>query len=132
MARKRHTRSLAAYFKELQKYITVEAIGVLEKGADTIVKDAKGRCPIDTGRLNESIKAEPRKKGLMQKISANATVKQYDHEEKREITVLYGQFVEFDPRINEPFLYPAMDVHNDEIKQNVIKAIQKGCKRAEG
>lgn len=132
MGRAKHTRSLAAYFKDLKELITEEAKKELKDGAEIVVKDAKSRCPKDTGNLRRSIRADERKQGMMWKISANATVKQRDpQQDNKVVEIPYGQFVEFDPRINHPFLYPAKEAHNDEIKEKVMDAIRRGAKRAE-
>ena len=41
----------------------------------------------------------------------------------------YGRFVEFSPRINEPFMYPALDAVRNIIRENVAKAVQESLKR---
>lgn len=108
------------------KYVLFNAKLALAAGADMIVEDAKSRCPVRTGKLKESIKAREVKvegvdeDGVLYEISADATNKK---------GIAYGQFVEFDPRIAKPFLYPAMDACRDIIKADVKEAIQEAIRR---
>jgi len=41
---------------------------------------------------------------------------------------MYAKIVEFRPGHEQPYLYPAYDAHRDQIKQNVIEAIQKAVR----
>ncbi len=87
----------------------------LADGADMIVADAKMRCPVKTGELRDSIKAVDIANGAAYQISADA---------RNEQGIPYGQFVEFDPRINRPFLYPAIDANIKFIRNDIKLAIQ--------
>ena len=89
----------------------------LKEGVDLIISDAKNRCPVRTGKLRDSIKAESLDDGAAYEISADA---------KNDDGVAYGQFVEFSPKINKPFLYPAVDANIDAVKNKVRTAIQNG------
>lgn len=113
------TGKSAAVLKELGDNILAAAKAALAKGADDIVKDAKARCPERTGALNASIRAVPNKTGTAIKIRADAQAKD---------GVFYGQIVEFSPKINRPFLYPAFDAQRNQIKDSIIDAI-KGALR---
>ena len=97
------------------EHVLQAAKTALKDGADVIVADAKSRCPVDTGKLRDSIKATSLEDGAVYLLSANA---------KNEYGVAYGQFVEFDPRIARPFLYPAVDANIDNLRNNVKQAIQ--------
>ena len=57
--------------------------------------------------------------GSSYRISANA----------KKNGVAYGQFVEFDPRINKAFLYPALDENRGRIRENVKTAVQNALRR---
>jgi HK97 gp10 family phage protein len=98
--------------------ITEAAKTELENGAKVIIDDAKSRCAVKTGKLRASITYTKNPKGTRIKISANA---------KNDKGVAYGQYLEFDPRINKPFLYPAKDAHTNEIKEAIIKAVKDGA-----
>lgn len=89
-------------------------------GAYEIVSDAQSRCPVRTGKLRDSIKAEKLHDGAAYEITADAT---------NEDGVAYGQFVEFSPQINQPFLYPALEANIDRIKHNMKTAIQNAVRQ---
>lgn len=114
------TREAAQLIRDLGENVYAAAKAALKSGADIIVQDAKSRCPVSVrgehpGELRESIKAVSKNKGTMYEISAEAQNKN---------GVYYGQFVEFDPRIDKPFLYPAMDANREQVKENIAKAIR--------
>lgn len=87
----------------------------LALGSGNIVQDAKKRCPVRTGKLRDSIKAEDIASGAVYEFSANAV---------NEKGINYAQFVEFDPRIAHPFLYPAIRANVRRIKKNIKSAIK--------
>ena len=91
------------------------AKSALRDGVDLIVTDAKSRCPVHTGKLQKSIKAVDVANGAAYDITADA---------QNDNGVAYGQFVEFSPRINKPFLYPAIEANVGAVKQNIRQAIQ--------
>ena len=110
--------------REMGEHVVLAAKEALKQGADIIVADAKSRCPVQTGKLRDSIEAKPIKDGAAYKISANAFRK-----DKYGRIYYYGQSVEFDPAINKPFMYPAWDAHINEIRENVKKAINEAARR---
>ena len=121
--------------KELGNHVLQAAKDALKKGADKVVSDAKSRCPVyeghkkngkiykandvTPGALKDSIKAEPNAKGTVYKISANA---------KSKDGYLYGQIVEFSPRVNRPFLYPAMEANRDSIRRSITEAVRNAAR----
>ena len=112
--------NLNEFFKDIGADIDGNAKKVLEEGAKTIVSDAKSMVAVDTGKLRDSIHLKKLNKGTKIRIVADAYKLQDDG--KR---IYYGQLVEFSPKINKPFLYPAMDAHRAEIRQKVIDAIRE-------
>lgn len=88
----------------------------LAEGVDQIVQDAKSRCPVKTGALRDSIKAVDVADGAAYEISANA---------KNAQGIPYGQFVEFSPKINRPFLYPAIEANIQFVRQEIKAAIKE-------
>lgn len=112
-----------AALRRLGEDVLMAAKIELAIGADNIVQDAKRRCPVKTGKLRDSIKAEDISDGVVYEFSANATNKQ---------GIAYGQFVEFDPTINRPFLYPAIRAHKKIIKQNIKIAVQEALRKKYG
>lgn len=109
------------------EHIIKAATKALKEGADKIVEDAKKRVPVKTGKLRDSIKAESvdvggdQYKGALYEILADAV--------NEKNGVLYGQFVEFSPKINKPFLYPAMDAQRNEVINGVKNAIAQATAR---
>lgn len=105
--------------REAGKHVEAAAKQALRNGADAVVADAKSRVPVRTGNLKNSIKAEPNRDGSAYKISANA----------QKNGVAYGQFVEFNPAYKKPFLYPALDAHRQQIRENIKDAAQQALRR---
>ena len=91
------------------------AKSALKDGVDLVIADAKSRCPVRTGKLRDSIKAVDVADGAAYEITADAT---------NSNGVAYGQFVEFSPKINKPFLYPAIDANIATVREGVKQAIQ--------
>ena len=119
------TREAVKMIQDLGEDVLVAAKEALKSGADIIVQDAKSRCPVSVrgehpGELRESIKAVSKNKGTMYEISAEAQNKN---------GVYYGQFVEFDPRIDEPFLYPAMDANRAGVHAMIAQAINDAVEK---
>lgn len=118
MARNRGVHSLEE-LHELGENVVTAAKNVLAECADIVVADAKVRCPINSGKLRDSIKAQMQRNGTVIKISASAYREGRDGKK-----YYYGKTVEFDPKINRPFLYPALDAHRQEIRDKIADAIR--------
>ena len=99
----------------------------VKKGAEIVVADAKSRCPVKTGRLRESIRAVPNKDGSVYWIVADASVESPKSPTGR---FYYGANVEFSPKINKPFMYPALEAHRQEIEDNIDAAISRAARGA--
>ena len=114
--------------KNLGADVLKAAKDALAVGADEVMQEAKGRCPVYEGRdaravkgaLRDSIHLKKQKNGTAYKISADARARD---------GLYYGQIVEFSPKINHPFLYPALDAHKDAIKTSIVEAIKAACRR---
>lgn len=109
---------LETYGKEAVEAIREE----MERQADLIVADMKARVPIDTGALRDSIHWKWNRNKTAIIIVADAANKKNG--------VPYGRYVEFSPKINEPFFYPALDARKDSYHEALVKAlkdtVQKG------
>lgn len=117
------TAKTIAAIREYGEHVLAAAKAELKKGADAVVADAKSRCPVKTGRLRDSIKAESNRDGSVYWITANASVESPKSPSNR---FYYGAVVEFSPAPKgKPFLYPAMDAHRQEIYDNISAAISK-------
>ena len=117
-------KTLAA-LREMGEHVVEAAKAELKKGADEIVADVKSRCPVKTGRLRDSIKAVSNRDGSVYWITANASVESPKSPTGR---FYYGAVVEFSPKINRPFLYPALDAHRQKIYDGVGKAISNAAR----
>lgn len=114
-----------AELRAMGEHVVAAAKEALKSGVDDVVEDAKSRCPVKTGRLRDSIKAISNKDGSVYIISADASVYSPKSESGR---FYYGAIVEFSPKINKPFLYPALDAHRQEIYDKVEAAISKAVR----
>lgn len=101
--------------RELGEDVVMAAKIALAEGVESIVYDAKSRCPVKTGKLRNSIKAVDIANGAVYGFAADA---------QNEKGIAYGQFVEFSPKINKPFLYPAIKANIRRIKKDIKLAIQ--------
>lgn len=128
------TYKTIAALREMGEHVVAAAKAALKDGADAVVADAKSRCPVRTGRLRDSIKAEPNRDASVYQISANASVEiknsaiLNNSEYTGDGRFYYGAHVEFNPKINRPFLYPAMDANRQQIYDNVSAAISRATR----
>ena len=130
------TGATERHLKELGDHVLTAAKEALKTCAEEVARDAKSRCPVyeghkkgngqvyhwqgaASGALRDSIKAEPNKSGTVYQISANA---------KNGKGYLYGQIIEFSPKINRPFLYPALDANRDKVRESIAAAIRAAIK----
>lgn len=102
--------------KRGEKAVQMAAAEVVRQ-AEIIRDDAKSRVPVRTGALRDSIEVVQYDSGLYCRIKADAKNKQ---------GIPYGQFVEFDPRIANPFMYPAFDAHKDDARDAIAEAVRRG------
>jgi len=109
-------------FKQLSESIIEKAKEALSKGTEKIVSDAKSRCPVRTGNLKDSIHAEKKKNGMSYKIVADAKSKTGKKE-------YYGKVVEFSPKINKPYIFPALEANREDVLDDISKAINDACKK---
>ena len=86
----------------------------LEEGAGSIVNDAKSRAPVKTGKLRDSIHYTVTDDGGAVEISAD---------------VPYAKIVEYSPKINHPFLKPAIDAQTRRVNQLIKQAIEDSAER---
>lgn len=120
--------SAETILKELGTAAENAAKAALEEGAEILVKEAKARCPVYDGddprvvkaALRDSIHAEKEKGGKEYRIAADA---------QAQDGLFYGKMVEFSPKINKPFLYPAMDAKRKEIQQKIVAAVREAIRK---
>ena len=120
--------SAETILKELGTAAENAAKAALEEGADILVKEAKARCPVYDGddprvvkaALRDSIHAEKAKGGKEYRIAADA---------QAQDGLFYGKMVEFSPKINKPFLYPAMEAKRKEIQQKIVAAVREAIRK---
>ena len=88
----------------------------LKRGAYKVAADAKSRCPVDTGKLRDSIHVDDDGKSKNWfHISASAENDGYD----------YSRIVEFSPKINKPYMYPALDANKQQIYEDARNAASR-------
>ena len=106
--------------REIGEYVVNAAKKALEEGANQVKDTAYQNCPVMTGNLRDSIKATPQRGGATYKISADAF---------NDKGVNYGRIVEYSPRINRPFMYPALETNRSQIYNNIKSAIKEAVDR---
>ena len=92
------------------------------------MKEAKERCPIYDGddprvvkgALRDSIHTVKEKGGKEYKIIADA---------QAQDGLYYGKIVEFSPKINKPFMYPAMDAKREVVKKKIVDAVREAIRK---
>lgn len=85
---------------------------LLENG-ETVAEEAKRRCPVDTGRLRDSVHVEPKGANKV-RIVADA---------KSDDGYSYGGIIEYGPH-GTPFMRPALEAKREELKQHTIEKIR--------
>jgi HK97 gp10 family phage protein len=121
-------QSAEEILRELGDYATKAAKDALADGAEIVMQEARNRCPVYKGNdnrvvkgaLRDSIHAVKQKGGAKYKIVADAV----SHD-----GIFYGKLVEFSPKINKPFMYPAMDARRDEVRNKIIDAVREALRR---
>lgn len=120
--------SAETILKELGTAAENAAIAALAEGAEMVMKEAKQRCPVYEGddyrvvkgALRDSIRTEKQKGGKEYRIVADA---------QAQDGLYYGKIVEFSPKINKPFLYPAMDAKRETVKKKIIEAVREAIRK---
>ena len=121
-------QSAEEILRELGENATKAAKDALADGAEIVMQEARNRCPVYKGNdrrvvkgaLRDSIHAVKQKGGAKYKIVADAV----SHD-----GIFYGKLVEFSPKINKPFMYPAMDARRDEVRNKIIDAVREVLRR---
>ena len=102
--------------RQIGEHVAQSAKDALKQCAGAIVASAKSRCPVKTGALRDSIRATRQEGGASFKISS----------------LYYGRFIELSPRINKPFLYPALEENREAIRQSLRGAIRQALRQGRG
>lgn len=138
------TRQVVEALRQAGEHVEAAAKAALKDGAELIVNDAKSRCPVyagtvlkkangktyryfdkrvTPGQLRDSIHAEANADATRYTISANAAV------DTAHGILYYGAIVEFSPKINRPFMYPALDANKEDIYRAIRDAVQRAVER---
>lgn len=105
--------------REMGEHVASAAKQALRSGAYTVAADAKRRAPVRTGKLRDSIKVTGNSNGTRYKVSADATNNGYK----------YGRIVEYSPKINKPFLHPALEANKSRIREGIKDAARDAIAR---
>ena len=117
MARTMNVRRILEQYGERAASTAKEA---LAENAATLIEEARSRVPVKTGRLRDSIRAVSNANGTRIKIVADA---------KNEQGQAYGAVVEYSPKINEPFLYPAFYAKRGEMVEHMKEKLRLELRR---
>lgn len=115
MARRYHNENFRSLLNDFNDRVVQAAKEGLRDNADLLVEEAKNRCPVDTGRLKNSIHAEVVGNGFKVRVVADAT---------NDRGFFYAPIVEYSPKINKPFMYPALDAKRQEMHDHLIDKIR--------
>jgi Bacteriophage protein of unknown function (DUF646). len=110
--------SLKSILESYGEAVRAELKTAIEQSANEVAEAAKSNCPVNTGALRDSIHAE-KKSDLYYQVTASAENDGYD----------YARIVEFSPKINRPFMFPAAQQCRAAHKERIIEAIRKGAKQ---
>ena len=105
---------------EIGEHVTKAAKSALKAGVYKVADDAKSRVPVRTGRLRDSIKVMSNRDGSSYKVSANA---------ENNKGIRYGKIVEYSPKIQKPFLHPALDANRQQIRDSIETATREAIRR---
>lgn len=111
----REISAVVSQLRQRGRMIERAAKMALRQGVNDVVSKAKRLVPVDTGNLQNSIHAIEENDGASYKIVADAE----NSNGKR-----YGRYVEFDPRINKPFLFTAIDAEKRRLNERIKSAVQ--------
>ena len=120
--------SAETILRELGTAAEEAAKAALAEGAEIVMKEAKERCPVYDGddprvvkgALRDSIHAVKEKGGKEYRIVADA---------QAQDGLYYGKIVEFSPKINKPFMYPAMDAKRETVKKKIVDAVREAIRK---
>lgn len=106
--------------KEMEDGASSVLLSAAQEGGKIALSDAKRNCPVDTGKLRDSIAL---KDGNVTKTKATVSI-DYDKSLK------YGTFVELGVRGREanPFLRNAVDNNIEQINTAIRDSVAKGVK----
>lgn len=111
-------QSISGLLKIYGEKIEKAAMEALQENAEMVVAEAKSRCPVKTGKLQESIHAEPKGKNKIRIVA--------DAQNDRD-GYYYGGWQEYAPDGKE-FLHPALKAVKPKLKQNMIDKIRAALK----
>ena len=120
--------SASKILAELGEAATRAAKDALKDGAESVMEEAKRRCPVYDGRnphvvkgaLRDSIHMTARRGGASYRIIADAQAKD---------GLFYGTIVEYSPHAGRPFLWPSLDAKRDEVRTAIADAVRAACRR---
>jgi HK97 gp10 family phage protein len=112
----REGTKLAKKFSEISKNVETEIEQALVNSALIVERDAKLNCPVDSGRLRQSITHRLIDEGSNSVAEVGTNVK-------------YGKMVEFgtSKQSAQPFLFPAYNNNKQKILKELAKAFKKGA-----
>jgi HK97 gp10 family phage protein len=112
----REGTNLAKKFSEISKNVETEVEQALVISALIVERDAKLNCPVDSGRLRQSIthRLVDENGNSVAEVGTN---------------VEYAKMVEFgtSKAPSQPFLFPAYNNNKQRILRELAKAFKKGC-----
>lgn len=121
MARRYRSESFRSLLNDFNERVVQAAKEGLRDNADLLVAEAKSRCPVKTGKLQNSIHAEISGSGSKVRVVADA---------KNDSGFSYAPIVEYSPTINKPFMYPALDAKRQEMRNHIADKIRLAVRQS--
>ncbi len=106
-------QNISALLRQYGERAAQAAREALIENGETVVEEAKRRCPVDTGALRDSIHAEQKSADKI-RIVADAQAKDGYY---------YGRMIEYGPH-GTPFMKPALEAKREELKQHTMDRIR--------
>lgn len=90
----------------------MNSASLVQQTAEAILEDAQAMCPVRTGNLRDSLNIQYSGSGTQTTAAIGTDVE-------------YAPYVEFGTRYMdaEPFLYPALQMHQNDLQMNIIQML---------
>lgn len=107
-------QTISGLLRDYGERAKIAAVEALRENGETVAAEAKRRCPVDTGRLRDSIHVEKVSNSKV-RVVADA---------RDENGYPYGAVIEYGSN-GKPFLRPALRAVKESLKQHTIEKIRE-------
>ena len=129
MAKRKEYDSAKKILSDLGSEACAAAREALSRCAHIVYEVARENCPVYQGTDKRVVKGALRDSIYMHLHNRDGSLWSIGADAESEDGVFYGRLVEFSPRINKPFLYPAFDANKDAIVSAIVGAVCAAIRR---